>query len=317
MKKWISVFLIFLFMVLSLCSCGGSGESEPFQEDGRLKIVTTIFPYYDFARQITGGKADVQMLLSPGTEPHDYEPTPSDIIKISHADLFFYTGGESDAWVESILESTGSGVIAVRLMDAVDLLHEEETAGHSHEEGEAHEHGDEYDEHIWTSPANAMKISGEILSRVSSLDSSNSAYYEQRGQRYLQQLKQLDAKFREITEQGKRREVVFGDRFPFLYLVKEYGLDYACAFPGCSSETEPSVATVTRLIDFVRSEKIPVVFYLDFSNQAVANLLCEDADAQPRLFHSCHSVTAEEFEKGVTYISLMEQNAGVLKEALN
>lgn len=309
MKKNFSFILLCLLSIcmFSSCSTKKANDVQFFDNDSKLKIVSTIFPYYDFAKQMTGDKADVKMLLSPGSEPHDFEPTPSDIISINNADIFIYNGGESDEWVESILDSIDSHITVVKMMDYINPVHEQTIDK---------EEEDEYDEHIWTSPANAVKMATALKEQFKASDEKNAQYYEEQGSQYIENLQTLDSNFTETVKNGNRNSVVFGDRFPFLYFVKEFNLDYECAFPGCSSETEPSVATVTHLINFVRDENIPVVFYLDFSNQAVANLLCEDSSAKKLLFHDCHSITADEFYGGATYISLMEENVQALKEAL-
>ncbi len=311
MKKFTSLVLSILLVSLSivaLSSCGQK-ESSSDNDSDKLSIVTTIFPYYDFARNISGDKADIRLLLSPGSEPHSYEPSPSDIVAIENCDIFIYNGGESDEWVESVLNSLQSKTIKIfKMMDCIIPMYEQSTD---------HSHGDEYDEHIWTSVRNAQKIVSSITDAMSQIDKKNSNVYNENKNKYVEKLAQLDEKFSEIVQNGVRDAVVFGDRFPFLYFVTDYGLSYECAFPGCSSETEPSISTVTRLIDYVRNEKIPVVFYLDFSNDKTANLIAEDTGAKTLLFFSCHNVTKEQFEVGESYVSLMEQNAAVLKEALS
>ncbi|MCH5300386.1 MAG: zinc ABC transporter substrate-binding protein [Ruminococcus sp.] len=306
MKKLIASFFV-IIMMLSLASCNSEVKTMS-KEEGKLNIVATIFPYYDFVRNITGDKANVRMLLSPGVEPHHYEPSPSDIIDINNSDLFIYTGGESDEWAESIVESLDTDVKVLKLIDLVKTYNEEETDKTV---------GEETDEHIWTSPQNAIEITKIISQEIILLDKNNSEYFAENSEKYLTELSELDNELRNITEKAKRNKIVFGDRFPILYFVKEYNLDYECAFPGCSSETEPGIATVNHLIDVVKEEKIPVVFYLDFSNQAVATLLCEDSNAKPMVFHSCHNITQENFNNGETYISLMKQNAQAVEEALN
>lgn len=311
MKKIISLILVLVLSVSSvfaLYGCNTSNENMG-DESGKIKIVATIFPYYDFARNIAGDKAEVEMLLSPGNEPHSYDPSPSDIVAIENCDVFIYNGGESDEWVDGVLESLqNSDLRVLKMMDYVDTLNEQETD---------HTSGEELDEHIWTSIRNAQKLSKIISETLQDIDAQNSDYYSDNELIYTQLLSNIDSQFESIVENSSRKTVVFGDRFPFLYFVSDYGLNYECAFPGCSSETEPSIATVRRLIDFVKDESIPVVFYLEFSNGKTADLIAEDTGAKTLEFCSCHNVTKEQFESGISYIALMQQNAKNLEEALS
>lgn len=327
MKKLVSIFLSTV-IICSLFSISGCGKTEKVQNsDGKISIVTTIFPYYDFVRQLAGDKADVRLLLSPGSDPHSYEPTPSDIVAIENCDLFIYNGGESDEWVDGVLSSIeNKNVKVMKMMEYVTLRHEQ-SMDHNHEhaehedmddndEGHDHEEGEEYDEHIWTSIRNAERMSASIADELISVDSKNSDYYNEKKADYISSLDSLDKKFTEVANNKKRDTLVFGDRFPFLYFVSDYDLGYECAFPGCSHETEPSTAVVSHLIDFTRENNIPVVFYLELSSGKIAQIISEDSSAKTMQFSSCHNVTKEDFENGATYISVMEQNLEALKEAL-
>lgn len=320
MKKFLS-FALLLFIVFttafSLASCS-SDKVSVRKDSSKISVVTTIFPYYDFTRSIAGDKANIKLLLSPGSEPHSYEPSPSDIVAIENCDIFIYNGGESDEWVESVLKSIeNKNMKVMRMMDYADLLYEQSVDHDEHEEHDEHEHEEEYDEHIWTSIRNAEKLSNAIFDELSDCDSENKEIYAKNIDIYLNKLQTLDSEISEIINNAKRKSVVFGDRFPFLYFVTDYSLEYECAFPGCSSETEPSISTVTHMIDFTRKNEVPVVFYLEFSNGKVAKLISEDVGAKTLRFSSCHNVTKDEFADGASYISLMEENANALKEALN
>lgn len=322
MKKFLAVIVTSLILVATLCACGNKENSTskaPSDSDGKISVVTTIFPPYDFTRQVGGDNVDLTMLLKPGTESHNYDPTPQDIIKIQNCDLFIYVGGESDEWVKDILESDKSKPKKIiSLMDCVDTVQEEIVEGMQQdqdEDGDSHEI--EYDEHVWTSPKNAIIISKKISSALVELDKDNAKAYEKNITEYSQKLSLLDSKFQNIVDNAKRKTIIFGDRFPMRYFADEYGLKYYAAFPGCSSETEPSAATVSFLIDKVKAEKIPVVFSIEFSNGKVADTICEDTGAKKLTFHSCHNITQEQFDSGVTYIDLMNQNAENIKEALS
>lgn len=325
MKKFLSVIIMSVMLVATLCACGNSKNSASKTQsgsddsNGKISVVTTIFPPYDFARQVGGDNIDLTMLLKPGTESHNYDPTPQDIIKIQNCDLFIYVGGESDEWVKDILESDNSKPKKIiSLMDCVDTVQEEIVEGMEQDKDEDDDsHKIEYDEHVWTSPKNATIISKKISSALIELDKDNEKTYEKNTMEYCQKLSLLDSKFQNIVDNAKRKTIIFGDRFPMRYFADEYGLKYYAAFPGCSSETEPSAATVSFLIDKVKAEKIPVVFSIEFSNGKVADTICEDTGAKKLTFNSCHNVTQEQFDSGITYIDLMNQNAENIKEALS
>lgn len=327
MKKFISFFIVLILIISTMTACSKNNadliEKESSQESGdKLKIVTTIFPQYDFARQITKDKAEITMLLAPGVESHSYEPTPQDIIKIQKSDAFIYVGGESDEWVKEILNSMDTSKMAViNLMDCVEPVKEEIVEG-MEEEGEGEEHKEgveeiEYDEHIWTSPRNAVLITNKIAEELSRIDSKNAEEYKKNAADYVKELQKLDKDFQSIVDNGKRKTIAFGDRFPFRYFADAYGLSYTAAFPGCSTDTEPSAATIAYIIDKVKNEKLPVIYYIEFSNQKVADSISEATGAKALLLHSCHNVSREELDKGVTYLDLMKKNAENLKEALN
>lgn len=313
--KRIACFIMGLVLMAVMLS-GCRGPSAP--ENGKLNVVATIFPPYDFTRQIAGERVNLSLLIPPGGESHTYEPTPADIITIENADLFLYVGGENDTWLDGILENIDtSSMKIIRLVDCVDTLEEETVEGmqapHSHEE-----HGDdpEADEHVWTSPVNAVKIAQVISAALCESDPANAAFYQTNLLQYEKELLGLDAGFRTVIEQAGTREVVFGDRFPFRYFAEEYGLTYYAAFPGCSAESEPSAKTIAFLIDKVKADKVTTVFYIEFSNHKAADTIAEATGAKTALFHSCHNVTADQMAQGITYLSLMQQNLQTLKQAL-
>jgi zinc transport system substrate-binding protein len=486
--------------VLLAAGASAGGRGDRGRRDGKISVVATIFPPYDFVREIAGDKVNLTMLLPPAAESHSFEPTPRDIITVQNCDVFIYVGGESDAWVDTILESMDTGSMKiVRLMDCVEVVEElivegmqdeEEEEGHSHsheesftaadvkdreltdwegdwqsvypfvldgtldpvwehraeegdktareylEEGKAHyvtdvdrvvitpdsmsfyrngvpataryvyrgpgitpiegespwvrykfeavgtpptgapkyimfsdhlhapqktehfhiyasdkgfdelmadedpvnyptyyasdltkselvaemighEEEVEYDEHVWTSPRNAQLIVRQIADVLKSVDAANAAEYERNASAYLAKLAELDASFREALRGASRKTMVFGDRFPFRYFADAYGLSYFAAFPGCSTETEASAATVAFLIDKVRAEKIPVVFHIELSNEKIADTICEETGARKLLLHAVHNVSKRDFEGGASYYSLMSGNVENLRAALH
>ena len=299
----------------------GCGVKQEEPDDGKLKIVTTIFPQYDFVRAIAGGTGavNVRMLLSPGEEVHSYEPTPLDIKEIQNCDLFIYVGAENDVWVDRILENMGDKrPETLRLVDLTETVAEESVEGMMEEKGHDHEESreEEADEHVWTSPVKAAEITEAIAQKMAELDPANADDYLANARDYEAKILDLDAQFREITENAERKILVFGDRFPIRYFAEGYGLDYFAAFPGCSSESEPSASTLAFLIDKVREEQIPVVFSIEFSNGNIARAICESTGAVQRTYNSCHNVTKEQMENGATYVSLMSENLETIREAL-
>lgn len=317
-----------LLLCLMICFPFSSGAEEHF-----LSIIASNFPAFDFARSLTGDTADVKLLLPPGSESHSYEPTPQDIIAIQNCDLFIYTGGESDSWIEAILASMGADAPETfRMSDCVTLLASQTTASmehsHSHDHNEelecsdpdhVHEEGHlhEMDEHVWTSPKNVMLIASALAETLGKLNPALASVYSSNHAAYQAELAELDAAFEAIIAAGKRDLIIFGDRFPLRYFADAYHLRYDAAFPGCSEDSEPSVRTVISLVDIVREQQIPAIFYIEFSSRRTADILAEETGAKPLLFHSCHNVSAEKIEAGATYLSLMWQNTEALKEALN
>ena len=310
MKRFISALLILILTTSVVFT--GCNDNDSFTDSNKLKIVTSIFPYYDFAENIAGDKAEIKLLLSPGSEPHDYEPTPSDIVAIEKCDIFIYNGGESDKWVDSVLETLeNTDVTVLKMMDYVPLIESD-----SHHHDEAHSDDCDFDEHIWTSIRNSQVLCEKIKSAMMKQDTTNAEFYKSNSENYISQLQSLDNDMIEIAENKKRDTIVFGDRFPMLYFFNDYGLNHKAAFPGCNSETEPSLEVVTELTNYVKDNSIPVVYYLEFSNGNTANLISEGTEAKALQVSSCHNVTKKDFESGVSYISLMGNNISSFKEAL-
>lgn len=290
-------------------------------QDGEqvLSIVTTMFPHYDFARAAGGSKVSLHMLLKPGTEAHSYEPSPEDIKRIQRADIFLYTGAENDVWAEDILASLpGKGPDTLRLLDCVQAKEEELVEGMQEEAEEHEDDGEiEYDEHVWTSPRNAILIMQRITDMLCEKDAADTESFRANCAAYCAELELLDAQFRETVASAGRRTIVFGDRFPFRYFADEYGLSYYAAFPGCASDVEVNAQTMKFLINKVRAEKIPVVFSIELSSGKIADAICEASGAKRLPLYSCHNLTADEFKAGETYVSLMKKNVEALRVALN
>lgn len=316
------LLILLLCAALTGCTALGSGDLNGEASDRvangteNVRIVCTSFPCYDFARAVAGENADVRMLIRPGGEVHAYEPTPTDILDIAGCDLFIYIGGESDVWVDSILESFGEAAPqTLRLFDCVEALEEETLAEMTFHEAMEEEEEPEYDEHIWTSPKNAVRMLRSVAEALGQILPQDAVAAN--AGNYIAQIEDLDAQIRELIQSAKRDTLVFADRFPLLYFVREYGLNYTAAFPSCTSESEPSAHTVAALIDRIRAEEIPVVFQLELSSGRVAQSIAGETGAAVRTFYSVQNITQTDFERGETYITLMEKNIDALKEALN
>ena len=317
-KKLLIYMLAALLAVSALAGCVPRAAAEPAPDGGRLSVVATIFPLYDFARAVSGGLADVALLISPGAEVHSFDPTAQDIMKIQNCDVFVYVGGRNDAWVDTVLGSMDmSGKKVVRLMDAVTPVEEEIVEG-MQDRGHDDERGREgYDEHIWTSPENAMLMVDAVARAMGEADSVNAESYLKNAAAYKAQIQEIDERIRAVVEGAAHRLIVVADRFPFRYLTEQYGLDYMAAFSGCSAESDVSAGTLAYLIDKVKENGIQYIYYIEMSNRQVADAVAEQTGAVPLLLHSCQNVTRDEFESGMTYVSLMKSNADNLEKGLN
>lgn len=283
----------------------------------KLQVVTTNFPCYDFVRQTAGEHADVKMLIRPGMEVHAYEPSPSDILEIGASDLFVYVGGESDVWADDILESFQDGPKSVKLMEHVHLLEEVhyEGDGHNHHH---HDHADlALDEHIWTSPKNALQMLRAVETALCEVDPDEEESYRTNAEAYAAEIEALDAELTRIVGESKRHELLFADRFPFLYMAHDYGLHYSAAFTSCATETEPSARKLVELIGIIREEEIPVVYTIEMSTGTIARTLAEETGAEVMEMHSVQTVRQAEFENGESYVSLMKKNLAAIEKGLN
>lgn len=302
--KKVGVLALATTFCMSFSSCANNTD-----DDGRLTVVATDFALYDFARAVCGEACDVHMLLSPGTESHDFEATLEDIALLSETDVFVYVGGESEEWIPDVLEAAGktdvTSVCAVELVETyiVDTVDGEEHDGHDHE----------IDEHVWTSIPNAITIMNAIGEAVHGEDEA----FEDASGSYITELLNIDTDIRETVASGKRQTVIFADRFPFRYFTEEYGLSYCAAFSGCTSAVEPSLNAVNTLIERVTSEDIPYIFVIEDSDRKTAEAIARETGAEILELHSAHNVSREDFENGVTYADIMRKNAENLKIALN
>lgn len=347
------VFIVTISMILGMAGCGKTTEKE---DNYRLKIVTSLFPYYDMARAVIGDVKgiDLKMTVTPGQDSHSFEPKPSDVIQMENADVLIYNGGSLETWIDTLLDSLNNkNQIQMKMMDYVDVLNEEIVEGmdtrfeehdhdeHSHKEDnhnkenhkedshsedssndsefhneDSEEGHEETDEHIWTSPVNEIIMTEKICETLSKALPEEKENFQKNAESYISQLKELDNEFRTIVENAKINEIIFADKFPLQYFAKEYGLKYYAAFPGCGSDMEPSAKTIGFLVDKIKEDNIKAVFYLELSSHIVADAIETDTGAKPLQFNSCHNITQKQFDSGVTYVDLMKENVNNLKIAL-
>ena len=304
-----------LVLAASLAGCA-RGISEAGETGPR--IVCTSFPCYDFARAVLGSDAGLTLLIKPGAEVHSYEPAPPDVRAIAECDLFICIGGESDVWADDVLATFGADAPRqLRLIDSVEAVEEQEIEGMT-VHAEAGDSGEiEYDEHVWTSPVNAERMVAAVRDALCALLPERSGELEANARAYLDEIADIDAQLRALVDGAARRELVFGDRFPFLYLAREYGLTCWAAFPSCAAESEPSARTLAFLIEKIREDGIPAVYQIELSRGLTAQTIAEETGAQVLTLQSAQNLSEADFAAGATYVSLMRENIEALRKGLN
>lgn len=321
MKKILALLLALWIPAAVLSGCAPQDDSAA---SNKLNIVTTIFPAYDWVREILGDetdRAEITMLLDSGVDLHSYQPTVDDIVKISDCDLFLYVGGESDGWVDDALKNAPNKERKViRLLDVLgDSAKAEETVAGMQEEEQDHEEEAEYDEHIWLSLKNAQVLVAAISEALQESDPARKDTYAANAAAYAEKLSALDGEYRAAVDSGKYKTLLFGDRFPFRYLADDYGLDYYAAFPGCSAETEASFETVSFLAGKMDALGLPCVLTIEGTQHKIAETVVQNTaqkNQQILTMDSMQAVTANDAASGVSYLSIMEKNLSVLKKAL-
>lgn len=335
------IFGLILAGAVLITGCTAKTEKKDKGDNtkGKLKIVTTIFPEYDITRAIAKDKVDLELMIKPGVDVHSFTPTPQDIKTVQNSDIFVYGGTEHDKWVENLTKSIDmKNKKVVKLVDGIQQLEEESVDGmkhehhhddkkedehnhdHKHEKEDEHNHkGEEkeLDPHYWTSPKNAIQMVKTITNALVEKDSDNAEFYKENAENYIKQLEGVDKELHDVVDNAKIKQVVIADRFPFRYLFKDLGLEYRALFSGCSVESTASAGQIKKMVDYVKENKIPVVYHIEMGKGELAETVAKNSGAKVKLLHSIHTVTKEDFDKGITYIDLMKQNVEALKEGLN
>lgn len=323
-RKILSVLLGLTLTAVFTAGCTSAPESLP--DSGKISVVCTIFPQYDWAENIIGDteNAELTLLCDNGADFHSYQPGTDDIVTISTCDILIYVGGEADSWIEDALEgAVNPDMIPLCLTDIMGgSLKTEECEAILGEHDHEHDHaeGESFDEHVWLSLKNAMLFSNAISSALCTLDAEHAAEYQTNAEAYFSLLSDMDADFQAEVDSSQRKTLLFADRYPFRYLTEDYGLTSYAAFPGCSSETDASFETIVELAKAADEHQLPAVLTIDGSNSSIADAVISNTaekDQKILTLNSMQSVRREDMDSGVTYLSIMEENLAVLREALN
>ena len=331
--KKIMFFVIAIAIVIGIGVALVIGGNEN-KSNAKYKVVVSNFASYDFLRAIIGENKDVELtfLIGPGKDAHSYDPTAQDLIKIQDSDLFMYVGGEMEKWSDKVIDSldtTGTEIICIadfvetmeeKEVDGAEEDHDHEDEDEHHEEGEEHEEHEHeegaFDEHIWTSPENAIKMVNALEKAMEKIDSENSNTYKENADKYIAQIKDVDSKIQNIVDNKVRSRLIFADKMPMQYFIDYYKLEVSAAFDGCSTETEPSAQTIAYLQNKVKEEKIPVVLYIELNPGRVAQTIADETGVKAMQIQTLHNISLDDFNKGETWVSLMTRNIDVLKKAL-
>lgn len=317
MKKLTISLLILIVIVLGAISMFNK-QTAPVKDDGKLNITASIYPIYDFTKEVAGDKANVKMLLSPGVDVHDYEPTPQDIISIEESDLFFYLGKDLEPWGDTITSGVSDKSNIKEIASGIQLIENEEFeneyfSGDDHEEESEHE---KYDTHIWLDPTKSIELVKNIAKELSAKDPENADYYNSNAEKYIEKLEKLDSEIESTIKNSRQSEIAFGGPFSYAYFIKRYNLKFVTAYDSCGENGEPSVDKIFKVIEEIKQNNIPVVFYKELSSGNIVKTISEETGSKMLEFNSVHTVTQKQLEDGATYLSIMYQNLENIKQAL-
>ncbi len=307
MKKVFISLIILILIVTGLILIFKKNENINNDNLDKISIVTTIYPIYDFTREIAGDKANVSMLLSPGVEIHDYEPTPQDIIKIQNSKLFLYLGENLEPWAKTIVSGNEKQSNIKNIAENIEIMKLEEENNH---------HEEEFDTHIWLDPQKSVQIVKNITDELCEADPINANYYKNRAEEYILRLEKLDEEFEEVVQASSKKEIAFGGPFSYSYFIKRYNLNYVSAYDSCGENGEPSIDKVLEVVKEVKEKDLPVIFYKELSSGNIAKTISDETGAKMLEFNSLHSITNDQLQDGTTYMDIMYKNLENLKEAL-
>ena len=328
LKKSIAFLAVLVFLFTAITVIIINIKHPQKNKGDKIEVVATLFPQYDFVKQVGGDKVNVTLLLPPGSESHTYEPTPQDMVLIDESSLFIYTGKEMEPWADNLISGMKNNIRVLDLSNTVKLInveefeeeHSDENAEHEHEH--EHEHDEEghhhtYDPHIWLNPQYAIKMVRSIEQELSIIDPNNSEYYKSNADNYIKQINDLDYEFEETVKNAKSPKIAFGGAFAYAYFVERYDLDFISAYETCGESAEPSTVKVKEVIDFINKNKIPVIFYKEYTTGNIAKTISEATGAKMLVFNTVHNVSKDEIQNGASYVSIMRSNLDNLKQALN
>lgn len=301
--------VLILCAVFLLTGCASSEDS------GRIKVVATNFAMYDFARAVCGDECDVEMLLKPGAESHDFEATLGDVAKIASADIFVCVGGSDEDWIHGVFDTIGSDADKIIRIEALNCV--ETCSLGDHDDHDGHSHNEEVDEHVWTSIPNAILIIERIEEAVCSILPESAEKIKANTEEYIGKLRDIDSRMTEMIGEAELKTIVVADRFPFLYMTEHYGLQHYAAFDGCTSSTEPTLAVINSLINIIRENEIDCVIVAEFSDRKTAQAISNETGCEIYEMSSAHNVTRSDFDSGITYADIMEKNMETLEKVLN
>ncbi len=301
MKK----ILCLLLAVASLLLAGCTWENRD-DRDGKIKVVATLFPQYDFARNIAGERMHIEILLPAGIDSHAFDPSVSDILKMNDADMVIYTGADMESWAQTFIDAADSDIAVLDLSEGFDMGHDHEEHGHAHE-----------DPHIWTSPKNAMGIVVSICNAFCELDPAGAEYYRANADAYIKELQALSDTLEALSEGANDKTLYFGGKFSFHHLMVDYSFSYMTLYDGCSESAEPSAKRLTELTGLMKKENARVIFYPELSAGSAAQSIAADTGAKAVVLHSCHNLSQTEYEQGESYLSLMQKNLQKIEEAIS